>query len=222
MIPCAARATSSPSVDASSPTAASAASRESRTPPASTPSAGRWPSTTCASVTVGSLPPRPYAAGPGCAPAERGPDAQRAAGVAPGDRAAARADGLDVEARQRQRASRDRPLVGLAHDAGVDHADVAGGAAHVEAEHVGRSRTLREQARALGAARRSGEDRERGVRARRGRGSRGRPRTASPRARAARRPRSELRGSRGARAAAARAPRRSPCSRRARTRAATR
>ena len=31
------------------------------------------PSTTLASVTVGSVPPRPYAAGPGAAPALRGP-----------------------------------------------------------------------------------------------------------------------------------------------------
>ncbi len=34
---------------------------------------GRWPSTTFASVTVGSAPPRPYDAGPGSAPADCGP-----------------------------------------------------------------------------------------------------------------------------------------------------
>ena len=34
---------------------------------------GRWPTTTFASVTVGSAPPLPYAAGPGSAPADCGP-----------------------------------------------------------------------------------------------------------------------------------------------------
>ena len=34
---------------------------------------GRWPSTTFASVTVGWVPPLPYAAGPGSAPADSGP-----------------------------------------------------------------------------------------------------------------------------------------------------
>ena len=40
-------------------------------PPAS--ALGRWPSTTLASVTVGSVPPVAYAAGPGAAPADCGP-----------------------------------------------------------------------------------------------------------------------------------------------------
>ena len=53
-------------------TAARAASTSSDiSPPRSC--GGRCPSTTFASVTVGSSPPLPYAAGPGAAPADSGP-----------------------------------------------------------------------------------------------------------------------------------------------------
>ncbi len=63
-------------------------------------------------------------------------DAQGAAAVAPADRAAAGADGVDVDHRQLDDATVDRARVGAAHLAVLDHADVAGGAAHVEAERV--------------------------------------------------------------------------------------
>ena len=53
---------------ASSPTARRAAAASSETPPLSV-AAVMCPSTTCASVTVGRVPPRPNAAGPGTAPA---------------------------------------------------------------------------------------------------------------------------------------------------------
>ena len=66
-------------------------------------------------------------------------DPQRAAGVAPGDRAAAGADRVDRRASAARaagrRSLRSRCLCDLA---ALDHADVAGGAAHVEAERVWR------------------------------------------------------------------------------------
>ncbi len=103
---------------------------------------------------------------PGIGPGGGGPHAQRAAGVAPGDRAAAGADGVDVERRQRQRAPGDRALGGLGNLAAIDQADVAGGAAHVEAQHVGLPRELCQQERPADAAGGAGEHRQRRVRAR--------------------------------------------------------
>ena len=67
---------------------------------------------------------------------------QRAARVAPRDRAAAGAHGVDVEHRQRQRPARHDALGGLRHAAACDQAHVAGGAAHVEAHHVALTRQL--------------------------------------------------------------------------------
>ena len=109
------------------------------------------------------------AGGPG--PGARGAraDAQGAARVAPADRAAAGADGVDVEHRQRDRAAADLAPGRLAHGAAQDHADVAGGAAHVEAQRVGLARGGRGPGRAGGAARRPGEHGQRGVVARVGR-----------------------------------------------------
>ena len=102
--------------------------------------------------------------GPGARGARAG--AQGAARVAPADRAAARADGVDVEHRQRDRAPADLAPGRLAHGAAEDHADVAGGAAHVEAQRVGLARGGRGPGRAGGAARRPGEHGQRGVVAR--------------------------------------------------------
>ncbi|CAB4875437.1 unannotated protein [freshwater metagenome] len=62
--------------------------------------------------------------------------AQRSALVAPRDRATARTDGMDVDHRQGYRPPRDAAATGLARSAAFDHADVAGGSAHVEAEQL--------------------------------------------------------------------------------------
>ena len=62
--------------------------------------------------------------------------------VAPGDRAAAGPDCLDVERRKRERTLRDLALRRLADGAVLDHADVARSAAHVEADHVRLAREL--------------------------------------------------------------------------------
>ena len=67
----AARSGVTPSASASRPTAACAALASSATTPSVR--AVSVPSTICASVTVASVPPRPNAAGPGVAPALRGP-----------------------------------------------------------------------------------------------------------------------------------------------------
>ena len=72
-IPSAVSSSGSPSSSASRCTAARAASASSAIAPASGASLPSSPSTTLASVTVGSVPPCPYAAGPGRAPAECGP-----------------------------------------------------------------------------------------------------------------------------------------------------
>ena len=72
-IPSAAASTeASPIASCTFATAARAASTSSSISPPSR-RGGRWPSTTLASVTVGSAPPFPYAAGPGSAPADCGP-----------------------------------------------------------------------------------------------------------------------------------------------------
>ena len=89
--------------------------------------------------------------------------AQGASGIAPGDRAAAGTHGVDVERRQRQRSSGDRPFGGLGDLRALDQADVAGGAAHVEAEHVRLARQLRQQQGPADASGGAGENRERGV-----------------------------------------------------------
>ena len=84
-------------------------------------------------------------------------DAQRAAGVAPADRAAAGADRVDVEHRQGERAAADLEPRGLAHAPRVDDTDVARRAAHVEAKGVGLARRLRDVGAAGGAAGRTAQ-----------------------------------------------------------------
>ena len=69
----AAASTLTPRRAASGAIAACARSRDSGIAPPSRPVAGSRPSTTLASVTVGRVPPRSYAAGPGSAPADSGP-----------------------------------------------------------------------------------------------------------------------------------------------------
>ena len=94
------------------------------------------------------------------------PDPERTARVGPRDRAAARTDRVDVEHRQCDRPVRDPSGATFADGAVVDHAHVAGGAAHVEAQHVGLARQLRQQQRPADAARRPREHRQGGMRAR--------------------------------------------------------
>jgi hypothetical protein len=89
--------------------------------------------------------------------------AQGAARVAPGDRAAAGADGVDVDHGQRQRPAADLAGRRLAHAAVLDDAHVARGAAHVEAQQVGHPAALGEQRRGGRAAGGTAEHRERGV-----------------------------------------------------------
>ena len=83
---------------ARSPTTACAASASSCIAPPRKRSGSSRPSTTCASVTVGSVPPRPYAAGPGLGAGAARADAEGAALVDVGDRAAAGADRLRCRA----------------------------------------------------------------------------------------------------------------------------
>ena len=78
----------------------------------------------------------PVGGGPGLRARRARPHAQRAAAVAPADRAAAGADRVDVDHRQRQRAAADLAPGGLAHDAVLDDRHVARRAAHVEAQEV--------------------------------------------------------------------------------------
>ena len=87
-------------------------------------------------MTVGSVAAAAVAGGPGLGARRARPDPQGAAGVAPADRAAAGADRVHVDHRQLDRAAADLARVGPPHLAVLDHADVAGGAAHVEAERV--------------------------------------------------------------------------------------
>ena len=114
----------------------------------------------------GLAPAAPVAGGAGHGAGGRGPDAQRAAGVAPSDRASAGADRVDVERRQRQRPPGDGALGGLGDLAARDHAYVARGPAHVEAQHVGLAGELGQQQRRSGAACGTGEHGEGGVCAR--------------------------------------------------------
>ena len=115
-------------------------------------------------------------------------DAQRAARVPPGDRAAAGADGVDVEHRQRDRPAADLAPAGLAHLAAEHHADVAARAAHVEAQRVRLARGVRGPGGAGGAARGAGEHGQHRVVGGLLQARRARRWTASPQAPAARRP----------------------------------
>ena len=105
----------------------------------------------------------PVARGAGIGARRPGPDAERPAGVPPRDRAAAGADGVDREHRQRQRTARDLAARLLLHAAAVDHAHVARRPAHVEAQGVVHAGRARDERGARGAARRSREDRPRRV-----------------------------------------------------------
>ena len=150
--------------------ARSAAPRSSDSPPASGESSSRRPSSRLASVTVGCCAAAPVAGGPGRGARRGGPDAQRAAGVAPGDRAAAGADRVDVERRQRQRPSGDRALGGLARPAPPSIRQTSQEVPPMSKQSTSRlAGELGQQQRAADAAGRAREHRQRGVRARRAR-----------------------------------------------------
>ena len=96
--------------------------------------------------------------GPGLGARRARPHAHGAALVAPGDRAAAGADGVDVHHRQLQDAPAELARVGPANGAALDHADVARGAAHVEPDRVPVAGFGGEHPRADRAPGRAGED----------------------------------------------------------------
>ena len=105
----------------------------------------------------------PVARGAGIGARRPGPDPERPAGVPPRNRAAAGADGVDREHRQRQRTARDLAARLLLHAAAVDDADVARCPAHVEAQGVVHAGRACDERGPRGAARRSREDRPRRV-----------------------------------------------------------
>ena len=116
--------------------AASARSRSSdTTPPAYGPGASR-PSTSCASVTVGSSPPRPYAAGPGTAPAPRGPANSSPRSIGARDGAAAGPDGVDVHRSRHEIVAADHEPVGDRDPPARAQHDVARRAADLHRDEV--------------------------------------------------------------------------------------
>ena len=100
----------------------------------------------------------PVAGGPRVGARRAGADAKRSSRVAPGDRAAAGADRVDVDHRQLDHAPADLARVGPPHAAVLDDADVARGAAHVEPDRVAVPREARQQRGADGTAGGPGED----------------------------------------------------------------
>ena len=117
----------------------------------------RIPATTCASVSVASVPPRPYAAGPGSAPALCGPTRSRPARSTsamlppPAPAVTMSTDGTRIGwscDRLRRRGRRD---------AALHEADVEGGAAHVEGDHTVDAVTSGERDRPRDARRRPRE-----------------------------------------------------------------
>ena len=103
-------------------------------------------------------------------------DHQRAARVEPGDRAAARADGVHVERRQPDREPGDDALRGRLGNASANEAHVGARTAHVEADRIGVAARGRDVGRGAHAAGRAGQQQ-------RGRG----PRTVGDRNQTARR-----------------------------------
>ena len=81
-------------------------------------------------------PASPVAGRPGVGAGALGPDPQRSARVAPDDRAAAGADGVQVDHRQPHRQPTDLALRAAARFAGPDQADVGRGPAHVQRDRV--------------------------------------------------------------------------------------
>ena len=79
-------------------------------------------------------------------------DVQQAAGIEPGNAAAARADGMHVECRGLERAAIDHAAVAELRLAVLHEANIGTGAAHVERDDVGMAATRRHVDRAADAA----------------------------------------------------------------------
>ena len=148
-MPSAASSTVSPSGPATRSTAASASSRLIVIWPSATSPAGMRPSTTFASVTVGSTAAAAVAGGAGIGAGAARADLQAAGRVEPGDAAPAGADLGDVDRRDPQELARapDEPAAGgdraadlvlaPARDGAVlDQGRLGGRAAHVERDRV--------------------------------------------------------------------------------------
>ena len=131
------------------------------------------PSTRFASVTVGSVAAAPVAGRPRVGARALRPDAQEAARVDPGDRAAARADLDEVDDRRPHRVAGERhaadpgarvaaDVVVLRHRrlAALDQPDLRGRPAHVEGEDVRPAERLAEVRRRDHARGRPGLDHE--------------------------------------------------------------
>ena len=141
-IPRAASSRGTPSVPASASSTPATASMSASISPPQKYSGLIRPSSRLASVVVASPPPRPYDAGPGTAPAERGTDVELAEVVDPGDAAAAVPDLDEVDDRDHDRVPRRAlgaldPVVGRdAHMAALDQRALRRRPADVEREHV--------------------------------------------------------------------------------------
>jgi hypothetical protein len=85
-----------------------------------------------------------------------------AARVDPGDRSAPRAEGVDVDAGQRDLAPSDRLVAGQVRLAALEQRDVGAGAAHVEGDEIALVQEPRGVAAARDAAGRAREHRARG------------------------------------------------------------
>ena len=89
---------------------------------------------------------------PGHGPGALGTDAQRSTCVPPDDRAASRADGVDVDHRQPDREAADAPLERALRPAADDQRHVGRRAPHVECDRVLDPRALRDKPRSNGPA----------------------------------------------------------------------
>ncbi len=139
-IPAAVSSSERPSSSPSGRSARSAASRSSRTSPASGES-GVEPAQQQVGVgDRGLLAAAPVARRPRVGARRARAHAQGAARVAPGDRAAAGADRVHVDHRQRERAAAHLAPVPDRRRAAADQRHVAGGAAHVEPHRVAAGR----------------------------------------------------------------------------------
>ena len=117
------------------------------------------------------MPPRPYAAGPGTAPALRGPTWMQPARVDVGDRAAAGADRVDVDRRRDDgQAPLDLELAPLADGAVVHEPDVGARTTDVERDAARLACGGGEVGAAEGAAREPGAGASSPAPARRSRG----------------------------------------------------
>ena len=102
--------------------------------------------------------------GPGSAPALSGPDLEDPRARHPGDRSAARADGVDVDHGDAHGQAVAHLLVGAHRGrAAHDHADVEAGTAHVARDHVAVAGRERGEGGGLHAGRRPRHERVDGV-----------------------------------------------------------